>query len=181
MVRKSKFPRPILPLDIWGPVPANQPPRDDEYNEELDEELRQSNIHRNRLESEKLQMEIDRLKRQEEIDKRQAEIDKERWRNSPEGKQYIREMNQRYDDKRFYVRDKSLNFLIYRPIELFKNIFSKGSYSISYKHYISIFYILLLMTGFVIQLGIIGLFVGILGCILPVLAFYLVRYEVGFR
>ena len=174
MARKSPFPRPILPLDVWGPVPANQDPRDEEYNEELDEELRRSNIDRNRLESEKLQMEIERLKRQEEIDK-------ERFRNSPEGKKYIREMNQRYDDKRFYVRDKSLNFLIYRPIELFKNIFSKGSYSISYKHYISIIYILLMMTSAVISLGIIGLFVGIFGCILLVLAFNLVRYEVGFR
>jgi len=174
MARKSPFPRPILPLDIWGPVPANQDPRDEEYNEELDEELRRSNINRNRLESEKLQMEIERLKRQEEIDK-------ERWRNSPEGKQYIKDMNQRYDDKRFYVRDKSLNFLVYRPIELFKNIFSKGSYSISYKHYISIIYILLMMTSAVISLGIIGLFVGIFGCILLVLAFNLVRYEVGFR
>jgi hypothetical protein len=174
MARKSPFPRPILPLDIWGPVPANQDPRDEEYNEELDEELRRSNIDRNRLESEKLQMEIERLKRQEEIDK-------ERWRNSPEGKQYIKDMNQRYDDKRFYVRDKSLNFLVYRPIELFKNIFSKGSYSISYKHYISIIYILLMMTSAVISLGIIGLFVGIFGCILLVLAFNLVRYEVGFR
>ena len=174
MARKSPFPRPILPLDIWGPVPANQDPRDEEYNEELDEELRRSNIDRNRLESEKLQMEIERLKRQEEIDK-------ERWRNSPEGKQYIKDMNQRYDDKRFYVRDKSLNFLVYRPIELIKNIFSKGSYSISYKHYISIIYILLMMTSAVISLGIIGLFVGIFGCILLVLAFNLVRYEVGFR
>jgi len=175
MAKKDKpFPRPILPLDIWGPVPANQDPRDEEYNEELDEELRRSNIDRNRLESEKLQMEIERLKRQEEIDK-------ERWRNSPEGKQYIKDMNQRYDDKRFYVRDKSLNFLVYRPIELFKNIFSKGSYSISYKHYISIIYILLMMTSAVISLGIIGLFVGIFGCILLVLAFNLVRYEVGFR
>ena len=174
MARKSPFPRPILPLDIWGPVPANQDPRDEEYNEELDEELRRSNINRNRLESEKLQMEIERLKRQEEIDK-------ERWRNSPEGKQYIKDMNQRYDDKRFYVRDKSLNFLVYRPIELIKNIFSKGSYSISYKHYISIIYILLMMTSAVISLGIIGLFVGIFGCILLVLAFNLVRYEVGFR
>ena len=174
MARKSPFPRPILPLDIWGPVPANQDPRHDEYNEELDEELRRSNINRNRLESEKLQMEIERLKRQEEIDK-------ERWRNSPEGKQYIRDMNQRYDDKRFYVRDKSLNFLVYRPIELFKNIFSKGSYQITYKHYISIIYILLMMTSAVISLGITGLFVGIFGCILLVLAFNLVRYEVGFR
>lgn len=181
MERKSPFPRPILPLDIWGDVPANQDPTDDEYNEELNEELRQSNLHRNRLESEKLQMEIDRLKRLEEIDKRQAEIDKERWRNSPEGKQYIKDMNQRYDDKRFYVRDKSLNFLVYRPIELIKNIFSKGSYSISYKHYISIIYILLMMTSAVISLGITGLFVGIFGCILLVLAFNLVRYEVGFR
>ena len=43
MARKSNFPRPILPFDIWGPVPANQPPRNDEYNEELNEELRQSN------------------------------------------------------------------------------------------------------------------------------------------
>jgi len=174
MARKSPFPRPILPFDVWGPVPANQDPRDEEYNEELDEELRRSNIDRNRLESEKLQMEIERLKRQEEIDK-------ERWRNSPEGKQYIRDMNQRYDDKRFYVRDKSLNFLIYRPIELFKNIFSKGSYQITYKHYISIIYILLMMTSAVISLGITGLFVGIFGCILLVLAFNLVRFEVGFR
>ena len=174
MARKSPFPRPILPFDIWGDVPANQDPYDDEHNGELNEELRQSNIHRNRLESEKLQMEINRLKRQEEIDK-------ERWRNSPEGKQYIKDMNQRYDDKRFYVRDKSLNFLVYRPIELFKNIFSKGSYSISYKHYISIIYILLMMTSAVISLGITGLFVGIFGCILLVLAFNLVRYEVGFR
>jgi hypothetical protein len=123
-------------------------------------------------------MEINRLKRQEEIEKQQAE---ERWRNSPEGKQYIRDMNQRYDDKRFYVRDKSLNFLVYRPIELFKNIFSKGSYQITYKHYISIIYILLMMTSAVISLGITGLFVGIFGCILLVLAFNLVRFEVGFR
>jgi hypothetical protein len=178
MVRKSPFPRPILPLDVWGPVPANQDPRDDEYNEELDEQFKRSTIHRNQLESEKTQMEINRLKRQEEIEKQQAE---ERWRNSPEGKQYIREMNQRYDDKRFYVRDKSLNFLVYRPIELFKNIFSKGSYQITYKHYISIIYILLMMTSAVISLGITGLFVGIFGCILLVLAFNLVRFEVGFR
>ncbi|MDO8873328.1 MAG: hypothetical protein Q7V05_11465 [Methanoregula sp.] len=172
--KDNRFPRPILPFDIWGPVPANQDPRDNEYKEELDEQFRQSTIQRNRLESEKLQMEIDRLKRQEEIDK-------ERWRNSPEGKKYIREMNQRYDDKRFYVRDKSLNFLIYRPIELIKNIFFKGAYCITYKHYISILYISILMVNFVIQLGIIGLFVGVLGCILPISAFYLLRFEIGMK
>ena len=91
-------------------------------------------------------------------------------------------MNQRYEDERLYLRDKLLIFFYYRPTELIKNMFFEGyNYRITYKNYISVFYISILMVCFVLEIGIFGLLAGVLGCVFPMTAFYLVRYRIGLR
>ena len=169
--KDNRFPRPILPLDIWGPVPDNQDPTDNEKSNELDDEFKRSTIHRNQLESERTQLEINRLKRQEELDR-------ERWRNSPEGRQYAKEMNQKYDDKRFYIRDKSLNFLFYRPIALLKDRHANG---ITYKNYLSIIYWVLVVGFYSYFFGFTGFIGGAIIAMALILVFYLIRFEIGWK
>jgi hypothetical protein len=175
MVKEDRrFPKPILPFDVWGPVPANQDPRDDEY--ELDERYKQSTINKNRLESERARLEIEKTQLEIERLKREKQLEEERWRNSPEGKEYIRKMNKRYDDKRFYVRDKSINFLFTRPLDLLRN---RKAGNVTYKNYISVIYWLFFVGIYSYIYGILGFFGGILIAMILVGIFYFVRFELG--
>lgn len=106
---------------------------------DLDDRLSRSEISRNVAETELIRKQLAILERQEEEAKRVAY---ERWIRSPEGQAYVK----KYNDRQYFVRVKSINFLIKRPYNLLAR---KNLESITYKNYISvIFWIFMLYSAF---------------------------------
>lgn len=152
----------------------------DNQRHDLEYRVYQSEMIRNDAETELYRKQLAILERQEEEAKR---IAYERWLRSPEGQAYIK----KYNDRQYFVRVKSINFLFKRPYNLLAR---KNLESITYKNYISlIFWIFCFYSAFATNpLKKIDLFAGIIipiivaifGAVILTLIFYFVYFEIKY-
>lgn len=106
---------------------------------DLEDQLRGSEIRRNNAETALIRKQLERLRQEEEEAEKEAY---EKWIRSPEGQAY----RKKYNDRQYFVRVKSINFLFKRPYNLLAR---KNLESITYKNYISvIFWIFILYSAF---------------------------------
>lgn len=137
---------------------------------DLEDQLHGSEIRRNNAETALIRKQLEILERQEEEARREAY---ERWIRSPEGQAAIK----KYNDRQYFVREKSINFLFRRPYNL---LVRKNLESVTYKNYISIIYWIFFLVPAVYNYGIFGLFLGVLMSVLLILFFYFVYFEIKY-
>jgi hypothetical protein len=144
----------------------------------LENRLMSSEIERNHAETALIKKQLERIQLAEEEEKRLAY---ERWIRSPAGQAYIK----KYNDRQYFVREKTFNFLFKRPYNLLAR---KNLQSITYKNYISvIFWIFILASSFsfnpsknfgIFESLFLPIFLAIVMAIVLTLIFYVIYFEI---
>lgn len=137
-----------------------------------------SEIEKNHAETALRKKQLERIEREEEEEKRQVY---ERWIRSPEGQAFIK----KYNDRQYFVREKTFNFLFRRPYNLLAR---KNLQNITYKNYISVlFWIFILASSFsfnpsknfgIFESLFLPIFVAIVMAIVLTLIFYVIYFEI---